>query len=162
MRLNGLKEQDLRGKIWFMPTDTIPGISALYGDKVALDKIYKIKERDKSKTVISLCSNVDHIEKVLGRKLTKTEQEVTLSLSGNPTTIIIIEGRSTRLVTNQKVRSFIEKVGPIYSTSCNRSGKNSITSVIDAQQEFGDQIDYYVTEDVKGTNESSTIIKIIR
>jgi len=44
MNYKKLAKQDLGGKIWFMPTDTIPGLSCLVRDDRALEKIRELKK----------------------------------------------------------------------------------------------------------------------
>lgn len=47
-----------RGKIVVYPTDTIYGIGCIATDKRAIDRIYKIKKRDKEKSLLVLVSSL--------------------------------------------------------------------------------------------------------
>ena len=160
MGLNELKEQDLRGKIWFMPTDTIPGISALYGDTQSLERIYNVKRRERSKPVITLCADLGQLTSVIGRALSNEEQRIIDSVSGRPTTVIIDE-IPIRIVSEPEIVRVLQEIGPLYSTSCNRAGEGALLLPEDAKKEFGEELDFYVEYKLE-EGVASTIIKIIR
>src|SRR5690554_7997407 len=56
-----ISKDDLKGKVICFPTDTVYGLGALYGDREAILKIYKLKKRDLNKPIANLCSNVKQI-----------------------------------------------------------------------------------------------------
>ena len=49
------------GGVVALPTDTVYGLVALYGNKIGYDKIYRIKNRPKDKKLILF---IDKIEKL--------------------------------------------------------------------------------------------------
>jgi len=68
---------------------------------------------------------------------------------------------AVRVPSDKKLIKFLSQVGPVVSTSCNISGQPAIVDHKEAEQTFGEQIDYYLnTKDAEAT--ASTIIKIIR
>ena len=49
---------NLENKIIVFPTDTVYGIGCLYDDLESIKRIYDIKNRDYSKPMVILCSNI--------------------------------------------------------------------------------------------------------
>lgn len=168
-------KDDLYGKTCVFQTDTILGVSALYDDVAAVEKITKLKQRDSSKGFIILISSIDDLQKfsinildahrrVLERVwpgpvsvVLKTETPETFSyLSGGQ------DALAFRLPDSGALQNFLQKTGPIVSTSVNISGNQSIHSITGAQQTFGDAIDMYIENDIPATGQASTVISILR
>ena len=72
------------------------------------------------------------------------------------------EDSAIRVPDKKELREFLLKVGPVVSTSCNLSGQPAIISTKEAQEVFGEEIDYYLEANEEDNQSSSTIIKIIR
>ena len=174
MTLEELAQQDLLGKIWFMPTDTIPGLSCLATDVDAVEKLTTVKKRDPNKTgYIVLISKISEVEQ-FGMYISKEEKDLMNTLWPGPYTIVsktrptkhthltsVDEPIAFRIPDNSEVVAFIEQVGPIVSTSCNINGEPGIVDCDKAREKFGEDIDFYV-ECGSSEKRSSTIIKIIR
>jgi L-threonylcarbamoyladenylate synthase len=68
-------------------------------------------------------------------------------------------GLAIRMPANQELRDLIAKVGPIISTSANLEGEKPANSAKEAQEIFGEQLDFYV--DIgKLEGEPSTLVAI--
>ena len=52
------------GGLVVLPTDTLYGLCASVYDKKAIDKIYRIKERDKKKPLILLIHSLEDLKKI--------------------------------------------------------------------------------------------------
>lgn len=112
------------GEVIGVPTDTIYGLSSLipYGQK-----IYDIKQRDKSKKLITMISSVDDLniqDQVLLNKMSEV-------WPGQVTLIFDYGGEMTsfRIPNEPNLLALLEKLGkPIYTTSANISGKDPVSS----------------------------------
>ena len=64
MKQDWLKAEKVfkKGGIVVLPTDTLYGLCISVFDKKDIEKIYKIKERDKTKPLIVLISSVDQLK----------------------------------------------------------------------------------------------------
>ena len=56
-----IKKEDLLGKIIAFSTDTVFGVGAIISDTRAIDKIYRLKNRDYSKPLAILAATIDDI-----------------------------------------------------------------------------------------------------
>jgi len=143
------------GKIGVLPTDTIYGIHASAFDKQAIEKIYKIRERDKNKPLIILISDVSDIEK-FDIKISQKEKEVLANLWPNPVSIVLKQ-KAFRVPKHDKLLELLNKTGPLVSTSVNKQGEKPAETTKEAFSIFGDKIDFYIDEG-KLTSEPSTLL----
>ncbi len=148
----------LKGEVIVYPTDTIYGLGCLAEDKKAIERIYKIKQRDKSKPLLILASSFNMVKKycflskeqenflknkwpgpvsvilksrnLLPRELTGGKNSIAVRLPAR----IIQEGKPK----NNFLIKIISKVGkPIVSTSVNISGRESLINVDNIEKYFG-------------------------
>lgn len=150
-----------------LPTDTLYGLCAGAFNKKAIEKIYKIKERDKSKPLIVLISSIGQLKDFnIKGDFTKIFQ---------PKVSILLECKSPKLKyihrgtgeiafrfiskRNKNLYKLITKVGPIVAPSANRESNNPAENIKEAKEYFGEKVDCYV--DVgKKVGEPSTLIRI--
>lgn len=127
-----------QGKIIVYPTDTIYGLGCKAGDKKALNKIYRIKKREKKKPLLVLISDFKMLRKYL---LVDKKQEAYLrKVWPGPISVILNKkkllpdelsarksGVAVRLPKSRFLTKMIREVGePIVSTSLNLSGKKPL------------------------------------
>jgi L-threonylcarbamoyladenylate synthase len=111
-----------QNKIIILPTDTIYGLSAIYNAENE-KRINEIKRSPIDKPLIILISNLKQAESFVE----VTEDFKKYILSTDPTTVVSkkINSEKTfalRLVQRQDIKTIIDEVGPIFSTSVNSSG----------------------------------------
>jgi L-threonylcarbamoyladenylate synthase len=164
-------EQD--GTILY-PTDTIWGIGCDATSQKAVEKIYHIKKRLESKSLIILLADRKEISKYV-----ETVPEIAYDLMMNverPLTIIypnaknlaknvIAEDNSIaiRIVKNEFCKALIKAFGkPIVSSSANIAGEQSPMVFKCVSKEILDKVDYIVTlyQDVLQEVKPSRIIKL--
>lgn len=126
-----------RGAVIVYPTDTIYGLGCLASDVKAINKIKKIKKRDKNKPLLILVSSLNMTKQYC---FISKKQELILKelwLSARPTSIILRHrnrlpeqlvskhlGLAVRLPKSVFLRKMIRLAGgPIVSTSFNISGE---------------------------------------
>ncbi len=156
------------------PTDTIWGIGCNACDKNAISKIYDIKHRDSSKSMLIL---VDSIEMM--KNYTESIPEIAEQLieaADRPLTIIYPKAKNLpqnlvaadgsigiRIVNDDFCRLVIKQFGkPIVSTSANLSGTNPPLGYCDIANELKMNVDYIVPLrlDELSKNKNSDIIKV--
>jgi L-threonylcarbamoyladenylate synthase len=156
------------GKVGLLPSDTIYGLSAIALNENAVKKVHRLKDRSGHKPFIVLISDTPQLE-VLGiestqAKIVKNYWPGALSVIFASKTIpswLQLGSRSLaiRMPANQKLCDLIAKTGPIISTSANLEGEKPANSAKEAQEVFGEQLDFYV--DIgKLEGEPSTLVAI--
>ena len=163
-----------KGKTILYPTDTVWGIGCDATDFDAVQKIYKIKKREETKSLIIL---VDSIE-MLNEYVTDIPKKVIILLNqiDKPTTIIYNNPKglasntiaidntiAIRVVKNKFCQSLIKEFGkPIVSTSANVSGEETPKSFNYISDEIKKNVDYIVRINEESlNNKPSTILKIM-
>jgi L-threonylcarbamoyladenylate synthase len=167
--LKMLKEK----KTLLYPTDTVWGIGCDATLEEAVAKVFEIKQRSESKSLVILVDGFEMLQKYIP-KVSKAVLEL-LSKTTNPTTIIyenpaglaknVVAADNSvaiRIVQNEFCRQLIHQFGkPIVSTSANISGNPTPKSFKEIEKSILDSVDYVVNLQRDEVNEkSSTILKI--
>ena len=162
------------GGVILYPTDTIWGLGCDATNPEAVEKIFKIKQRSDSKSLITLVADLD----MVGRYV-KEIPEIAIQLvevNDQPMTIIspgamglaknvIAEDGSAgiRIPQNEFCNKLIYKFRKaIVSTSANISGEKSPITFEEIPQEIKDAVDFVVSPEFEGncTRSASQIIKV--
>ncbi|MDR0969716.1 MAG: threonylcarbamoyl-AMP synthase [Lentimicrobiaceae bacterium] len=162
------------GKTILYPTDTIWGLGCDATNAKAIEKIYKIKQRPESKSLIVLLDSFDRLRDYV-KVIPPFTQELIESVE-NPLSIIypgakniakniIPENGSVciRITSNKFCQEIIRQLGkPITSTSANISGEKSPLIFEQVSETIKQEVDYIVEleQDVLHKVKASTIIKI--
>ncbi len=161
------------GKTLLYPTDTVWGIGCDATSEEAVAKVFEIKQRSESKSLVILVDSFDMLQKYIP-KVPKAVIEL-LSKATNPTTIIydnpvglaknVVAADNTvaiRMVQHEFCRELIHLFGkPIVSTSANISGNPTPKSFDEIEKSILDSVDYVVNLQRDEVNEkSSTILKV--
>lgn len=155
------------------PTDTIWGIGCDATNEKAIRKIYELKKRDDSKSVIILVAEEKDILKyVAAPDLTvfnflesqRKPTTVIFSHGVNLPSLVLAEDGSVaiRLVQDEFCRHLIKRLGkPIVSTSANVSGQPSPSIFREVSTEIKNGVDYTVKwrQDELSYSTPSQIIK---
>lgn len=157
------------------PTDTIWGIGCDATNPDAVKKVFAIKKREESKSLVTLVSDLD----MLARYVKEIPEAALDLIEVNDSPMTIIYPDATHLASN--VIAEDGSVGiripmnefccqlcfrlrkPIVSTSANISGENPPKGFKDISQEIKDAVDYTVhpsMEEKNSTHKASQIIKI--
>ena len=163
------------GGVILYPTDTIWGIGCDATNPEAVKKVFAIKKREESKSLVTLVSDLDMLARYV-----KDIPDAALDLievNDTPMTIIypqaiglaenvIAEDGSVgiRIPMNEFCRQLCFRLRkPIVSTSANISGENPPKGFKDISQQIKDAVDYIVhpsMEEKNSTHKASQIIKI--
>lgn len=174
-----------KGGIILYPTDTVWGIGCDATDPVAVAKVYKLKRRSDSKSLVLLADSLDMVARYV-REIPDAAIQL-VEVNDSPMTIIYPgayagkEGTSAdrhflayntvaqdgtvgiRIPMSDFCRKMCYKLGrPVVSTSANISGEPTPAKFADISQEIVDGVDYVVDPSVvkNPTGKASQIIKV--
>ena len=159
--------------IGVMPTDTLYGLVGSAFSPVAVERIYDVRKRDKTKPLIVLLSSIEDLSQ-FNIVLDSKKIELLERVWPGPITVILPcagtkfsylhRGTNTiafRVPSPLWLRRFLKKVGPIVAPSANPEGKPPAMTAREAKEYFKQEIDFYVEQDTPSA-EASTIIEIKR
>ena len=177
--VNALKQ---KGVIIY-PTDTVYGIGVL-PDRDAIEKLYKIKKRDKSKKLIALIADISVINEImdsineLNSDVEILKKIASIYWPGDLTVVIKAKKEITKIIeinddesndstigvripNNPVALEIIRQSGGIVlTTSANFTGENPVKEYEDLNKDLADQVDYVVHGSNGSSGIPSTIIKI--
>lgn len=151
-------------------TDTLYGIVGQALNKKTVERIYKIKKRNKTKPLIILISSVQDLE-LFGVEIDQKLKAKLAKFWPGPNSLILPCGAANyylhrgkkclafRLPKKKSLVSLIKKTGPLVAPSANPEGLPPAENIKMAKDYFGDQIDYYVNGG-RPRVQASNIIKI--
>ena len=161
------------GGIILYPTDTVWGIGCDATNEEAVQKIYALKQREESKSMICLMNGEKMMYNVF-KDIPEVAWQI-LDLSENPTTLILDNPRNVapnliapdktlgiRLVKEPFCFKLMERMKkPLVSTSANISGQPTPKSFKEISPEIIKGVDYVVNlHHEKICDKPSTIIKL--
>ena len=161
-----------KGKTILYPTDTVWGLGCDATNTKSVEKIYQLKNRVESKSLIVLVSSLHMLKKYVSVPQKAIE---ILNNIIKPTTIIYQNPKgfakntiasdntiAIRIIEDDFCRKLIKRFGrPIVSTSANISGEDTPKSFSEISTTILDSVDYIVNLQQYSMNtKSSTIIKI--
>lgn len=162
-----------RGGLILYPTDTVWGIGCDATNPEAVDRVYALKKRAESKSLICLVSDFKMLNQYV-ENIPEVAYDI-LKYAAKPTTIIyddpiristnlIAPDNSTafRVCRNKFCNFLLKKFRkPIVSTSANISGKPTPQSFSEISQEIINGVDYVVNLDRdRKSSKPSAIIKL--
>lgn len=161
------------GGVILYPTDTIWGIGCDATNVEAINKIFEIKKREKTKSMIILVESERRLQDLVD--VPEMAWQI-IDLSEKPVTIVYENPRNLpkeilaedgsigiRLVKDDFCKKLIGKLNkPLVSTSANFSGDKSPLKFSDISQELIDAVDYAVEENRESVSKysGSSVIKI--
>lgn len=157
-----LDKEDLVGKVICFPTDTVYGIGALFNDEQAIEKIYKMKNRPLNKPLANLCSSVDQIID-LGIDIPIEVRNLINKFWPGALTIIFKDKDkkiSFRMPNSDVALKIISRFSIMTTTSVNESGEKELNSFDEINDQFGNDIDYYISDEVELSKIASTVIDV--
>jgi L-threonylcarbamoyladenylate synthase len=174
------------GGIGVMPTDTIYGLVGSAFSKRAVERIYKVRKRERNKPFIVLISSINDLKK-FGVKPSKEHLKILkafwpASSADKPGPISVVlpvcqmskvkcqkfkyihRGKNSiafRLPKDKKLRDFLKKTGPLVAPSANIAGRRPAEDLTQAKKYFGAEIDFYFGKR-KLAGKPSSVVAILR
>lgn len=161
------------GKTILYPTDTVWGLGCDATNRDAIANIYRIKQREESKSLIVLVDSFEMLSTYIATIPEKAKE--ILENASKPTTIIYRNPKgfasnciakdntiAVRIVANEFCQQMIREFGkPIVSTSANISGSPTPLSFSEITPTILDSVDYIVNlHQEKIAHSSSRILRI--
>ena len=161
------------GGIILYPTETVWGIGCLANNIQAIDKIYKIKNRSKSKKFILLIGDDNKLNRYVN-EVPEIAWELIDSSYKQPTIIypkaknlpeILLETDQSiaiRVINSGPLQQFLKKLDfPLISTSANLSNDFPPKSLKEVSKEILTKVDFVLDlPEIKGSKHPSSIIKL--
>ena len=153
------------GRVGVIPTDTVYGLVARAGDSTAVERLYKLKDREhKPGTLIAASTEQLHNLGVKQSDLDKVSRWWPGALSA----VLDIDRQylhqglgdvAMRVVADPVIRNILEQTGPLMTSSANKPGQPGSTDIKEAIDYFGNLVDFYVDGGSLIGKSPSTIIK---
>ena len=168
------EEELLVGNVILYPTDTVWGIGCDAENAEAVKKIFKIKEREESKSMIVLVSDVEMLRRYIENvpdgfeKLVESqERPTTFVLSGAknlPEELVAEDGSiGMRIAKDEFCHRLMQQIGrPLVSTSANVSGEPAPKTFHEVSDTIKERVDFVVQwrQEEEVETRPSRIIKI--
>lgn len=157
------------GAVGVLPSDTVYGLVCSASDKEAAAKLYAIKDRHKKPGTV-IAASVDQLVElgIPRRYLTAVEQfwpnPISLIIPDTPELSYLDLGKMSlalRVPKDPKVQKLLEATGPLLTTSANLPGEPTSSTVGEAIECFGEEVDFYVDGGDLSGRAPSTIIRVI-
>lgn len=164
-RLAGLLRN---GAIGVIPTDTIYGLTCRASDQSAVERLYQLKSRDhKPGTIIAA-----NVEQLVGLGIKARYLKAVEEFWPNPLSIEMLHSivylhqdtgrQACRIVKGPaNLLELLNVTGPLLTSSANQPGEKPADTITDAQNYFGDSIDFYVDGGNLSGKKPSTLIRIV-
>ncbi|MEK6981855.1 MAG: L-threonylcarbamoyladenylate synthase [Candidatus Micrarchaeota archaeon] len=155
--------------ILLYPTDTIFGIGGDATDKKVVSKIYKIKKREKAKSLSVIMADLKMIKKYC--LVSASQESILKKYLPGPFTFLLKLKKKLPASSNRKIgvripssKSIVEFCKllkkPIITTSANLSGKASATKLADVDKSIIEKVDLIIKGKVRH-KQASTIVDLV-
>jgi L-threonylcarbamoyladenylate synthase len=159
-----------KGAIGVIPTDTVYGVVAGANDPEAVERLYRLKKRDKKPGTV-IAADLEQLE-ALGLKhryLKAVEQFWPGPISviipvADPNLKYLHQGAmslAVRLPKDKELAKLLNKTGPLLTSSANRPGAAPANNLQEARAYFNRSVDFYVDGGDLSKRQPSTIVRII-
>jgi L-threonylcarbamoyladenylate synthase len=156
----------MEGAIGVIPTDTVYGLVASAHNKESVERFYALKSRDKKPGTL-IASRIEHLHMI---GVAQSQIDTVAAYWPNPiSAVLVVDGHeylhqgvgtlAMRVTANPRLRELLDNTGPIITSSANQPGKPMATSIEEANNYFGERVDFYVDGGVIAGVPASTIIR---
>ncbi|MDR2878562.1 MAG: threonylcarbamoyl-AMP synthase [Fusobacteriales bacterium] len=157
--------------IAIFPTDTVYGIGAVYNNPKGIDRIYEAKQRDRSKPITALISDISHLDKLISfeeddqRNISEIMKkywpgELTVVFDNSKYNVAEDNTIGVRIPGNEILLRIIESCGGIvFTTSANISGEKSPVKTEDISYDILEKTDFILDGGTILNGVPSTVIK---
>ena len=157
------------GGIVLYPTDTVYGLGANIFNNEAVQRIYEIKQREKTKPLSVLVSDIESLELIA--HLNKNSREIIDKWLPGPFTFILNKRKivspyvssSTKVgirIPDYKVARELASIFPITTTSANIANEDTLSNPQDILNQIGSDIDLVIDVGDLAGGKPSTVIDL--
>lgn len=169
LSLNEITESIKNGAVGVLPTDTLYGLVCSAANPEAIERLYALKKREKKPGTV-IAASIDQIAElgVPRRYLTAVEQ-----FWPNPISVVIPVGDhlqslhaekgsvAFRIPDNSELVGLLAETGPLLTSSANHPGEQPASTLAEAENYFGDSVDFYVDGGDLSNAKPSTVIRMV-
>lgn len=144
------------GGIGVLPTDTLYGLVARAFDKNAVERIYRVRRRDRKKPLIILIASLGELKK-FGIVLSQAQKKAISGFWPGKVSAVfeckskkfeyLHRGKKSlafRFPDDVELIKILKQTGPLVAPSANRPGDEPATNFKEARAYFTDEVDFYV------------------
>ncbi|MFP3353146.1 L-threonylcarbamoyladenylate synthase [Pseudoalteromonas sp. SIMBA_153] len=161
-----------QGDVILYPTEAVYGLGCDPDNQQAVERLLDIKQRPVEKGLILIADNYGQLLKYVDdAKLPMDKRADIFSSWPGAITWVMPAAKTTpkwltgqfdtiavRVTNHPTVKRLCQEFGkPLVSTSANLTGQATVTSIVEAQQQFAEQVSFYVDEPLGGNTQPSTI-----
>jgi len=157
------------GQVGIIPTDTVYGLVASASNSAAVKRLYDLKGREgKPGTIIA--ASIDQLVQLgLKQRYLKAVVDywpgaISIIIPCGPELAYLHEGvgsLAVRLPADEQLAKFLEQTGPLLTSSANHPGQQVAATIREAQELFGDSLDFYVDGGDLSGRQPSTIVRVV-
>lgn len=159
------------GGVAFVPTDTLYGLLASAFNKASVEKVYKIRGRDKGKPCIVLISSFADLKK-FGIILDENQKEFLGKVWPGKVSVVLpclqkklqYLHRGTKTIAfrmigprNKNLFKILKSIGPLIAPSANPQGLPPAKKRSEGRKYFGEAVDTYVCVGTKVSKPSTLV-----
>jgi len=158
-----------QGRVGVLPTDTVYGLVARAADEAAVGRLYSLKNRvHKPGPVIAA-----DVQQLIDLGIKARYLRAVEHLWPNPLSVIIPTGDDLyylhqgldsipiRIPKDDALRAILAETGPLMTSSANAPGQPPATTLQEASDYFGTDVDFYVEGGDLSGRLPSTIIRVV-
>lgn len=157
------------GAVGVVPGDTVYGVMARASDISAATRVYQVKQRDNKPGTVIAASIDQLVELGLKRRYiipisSYWPGALSVIIPCGPELAYLHQGTNgvaVRIPDDDNLRGLLEKTGPLITSSANLTGQPTAVTVAEAQEFFGDTVDFYVDGGNMSGRQPSTIVRIV-
>lgn len=157
------------GAVGVLPTDTVYGLVCRAADETAVARLYDLKRREhKPGTVIAA-----ELQQLIDLGLRARYLKAVEAYWPNPISVVIpcgkelvylhqgVQSLAVRIPADESLRRLLDRTGPLLTSSANQPGQPVATTLDEAQDYFGGNVDFYVDGGTITGRQPSTVIRIV-
>lgn len=157
------------GAVGMLPGDTVYGVMARAADQEAAARVYTAKQRDGKPGTIIAASIDQLVELGLKRRYMVPVSEywpgaVSVIIPCGPELAYLHQGKlglAVRIPDDAQLLKLLVQTGPLLTSSANLTGQPTAITMQQAQQYFGDTVDFYVDGGDLSGRLPSTIVRVV-
>lgn len=154
-------------KVGVLPTDTVYGLVAQAHSQAAVERLYRLKNRERKPGTL-IAASVDQLQE-LGAPADLLHQlsaywpgPLSAVLPINDQYAYLHQGIGTvamRVVNDEAIRQLLQQTGPLMTSSANHPGAPGATNMTEAWDYFQERVDFYVDGGDLTGRPPSTVVK---
>lgn len=158
------------GQIGVLPTDTLMGVAGAAHSREAVNRLYRLKDRQKKPGTLIAASPEQLVKLGLKRRYLVAGQQywpgpvsVVVPCASDALAYLHLGKQSlaVRIPRSDFLVQLLEQTGPLLSTSANMPDKPPATQTSEAYAYFGKSVDFYVAPHQTMLHKPSTVVQVV-